>query len=65
MDEVLRLEGVSFVYGEGTPFRKVALDDVSVSFERGKITGLTAFVYHVKRKRNVFSSLGIQKAIIF
>jgi len=40
MDEVLRLEGVSFVYGEGTPFRKVALDDVSVSFERGKITGL-------------------------
>ncbi len=40
MDEVLRLEGVSFVYGEGTPFRKVALDDISVSFERGKITGL-------------------------
>ena len=40
MDEVLRLDGVSFVYGEGTPFRKVALDNVSVSFERGKITGL-------------------------
>ena len=40
MDEVLRLDGVSFVYGEGTPFRKVALDNISVSFERGKITGL-------------------------
>jgi energy-coupling factor transport system ATP-binding protein len=40
MNEVLRLEGVSYVYGEGTPFRKVALDDVTVSFERGKITGL-------------------------
>ena len=40
MDEVLKLDGVSFVYGEGTPFRKVALDNVSVSFERGKITGL-------------------------
>ena len=40
MDEVLRLDSVSFVYGEGTPFRKVALDNVSVSFERGKITGL-------------------------
>ena len=39
MNEVLRLDGVSFVYGEGTPFRKVALDNVSVSFERGKITG--------------------------
>ena len=40
MDEVLRLDGVSFVYGEGTPFKKIALDNVSVSFERGKITGL-------------------------
>ena len=40
MDKVLSLEGVSFVYGEGTPFRKVALDNVTVSFERGKITGL-------------------------
>ena len=40
MDAVLKLEGVSYVYGEGTPFRKVALDDVSVSFNRGRITGL-------------------------
>ncbi len=40
MDKVLSLEGVSYVYSEGTPFRKVALDNVSVSFERGKITGL-------------------------
>ena len=40
MENVLKLEGVSYVYGEGTPFRKVALDNVSVAFERGKITGL-------------------------
>ena len=40
MENVLKLEGVSYVYGEGTPFKKVALDNVSVSFERGKITGL-------------------------
>ncbi len=40
MENVLRLDGVSYVYGEGTPFRKVALDNVSVAFERGKITGL-------------------------
>ena len=40
MNEILRLENVSFVYGKGTPFEKRALDDVSVSFEKGKITGL-------------------------
>ena len=40
MDKVLRLENVSYVYSKGTPFQKVALDNVSVSFERGKITGL-------------------------
>ena len=40
MNEILKLEQVSFVYGKGTPFEKLALDDVSVSFEKGKITGL-------------------------
>ena len=40
MNEILRLENVSFVYGKGTPFEKHALDDVSVTFEKGKITGL-------------------------
>ena len=40
MNEILRLENVSYVYGKGTPFEKIALDNVSVSFERGKITGL-------------------------
>ena len=40
MNDVLKLDGVSYVYGDGTPFRKVALDNVTVSFERGKITGL-------------------------
>ena len=36
----LEVKNVSFVYGNGTPFEKRALDDVSVSFEKGKITGL-------------------------
>ena len=40
MNEILKIENVSFVYGKGTPFEKIALDNVSVSFERGKITGL-------------------------
>ena len=40
MSEILKIENVSFVYGKGTPFEKVALDNVSLSFEKGKITGL-------------------------
>ena len=40
MNEILKLENVSFIYGRKTPFEKVALDNVSVSFMRGRITGL-------------------------
>ena len=40
MNEILRIENLSYVYGKGTPFEKVALDNVNVSFEKGKITGL-------------------------
>jgi energy-coupling factor transport system ATP-binding protein len=36
----IELSGVSFIYGKGTPFEKRALDNVSVAFEAGKITGL-------------------------
>ena len=34
------VENVSYVYSKGTPFQKVALNNISVGFERGKITGL-------------------------
>ena len=40
MNEIIKVENVSYVYGKGTPFQKLALENVSVSFERGKITGL-------------------------
>lgn len=40
MDKILSLKNVSYVYSKGTPFQKIALDNVSVDFERGKITGL-------------------------
>jgi energy-coupling factor transport system ATP-binding protein len=40
MSTILKLSNVSYVYGKGTPFEKKALDNVSVSFEKGKITGL-------------------------
>ena len=37
---ILELNHVSYTYGRGTPFAKCALDDVSVGFEKGTITGL-------------------------
>ena len=40
MNDILKIENLSYVYGKGTPFEKVALDNISVSFEKGKITGL-------------------------
>ncbi len=40
MNEIIKLENVTYIYGKGTPFEKVALDNISVSFLRGKITGL-------------------------
>jgi len=36
----LEVKNVSFLYGKKTPFERKALDDVSISFEEGKITGL-------------------------
>lgn len=40
MNEIIKVENVSYVYSKGTPFQKTALDNVSVGFEKGKITGL-------------------------
>ena len=40
MENILEVKNVSFLYSRGTPFERVALDDVSLAFERGKITGL-------------------------
>ena len=40
MNEIIKVENVSYIYGKGTPFQKLALDNVSVGFEKGKITGL-------------------------
>jgi energy-coupling factor transport system ATP-binding protein len=36
----LEVKGVTHIYGAKTPFEKTALNDVSVGFEAGKITGL-------------------------
>ena len=36
----LEVKNVSFLYGKKTPFERRALDNVSIGFEKGKITGL-------------------------
>ena len=40
MSYILELKNISYEYGRGTPFRKLALDNVSVGFEKGSVTGL-------------------------
>ena len=40
MSYILEVKDVSFVYSPKTPFERTALNNVSVGFERGKITGL-------------------------
>jgi len=39
-EDAIRLENVTVRYGAGTPFEKVALKDISLSFPKGKITGV-------------------------
>ena len=36
----IKLENIKYVYGEGTPFEKEALNNVNLEFEEGVITGL-------------------------
>ena len=36
----VELKNITYVYGKGTPFEKKALDDVSLKFSGGRITGL-------------------------
>jgi lipoprotein-releasing system ATP-binding protein len=40
MQNAITVSNVSYVYGEGTPFRVVALDNVSLNIEKGKLTGI-------------------------
>ncbi len=37
---IIELHNVSYVYSKGTPFERLALDSISINFEKGKITGL-------------------------
>lgn len=37
---IIKTENLSYVYGEGTPFRKVAVDNVNLEIENGEMVGV-------------------------
>ena len=37
---IIRTENLTYVYGEGTPFRKVALDNINLDIDEGEIVGI-------------------------
>lgn len=37
---IIKTEGLTYVYGENTPFRKVALDNVDLEINEGEILGV-------------------------
>lgn len=37
---IIRTEDLTYVYGEGTPFRKVAVDGVNIDIDEGEIVGI-------------------------
>jgi len=39
-ESVIKTEALTYVYGEGTPFYRVALHDVSLSIKQGSVTGV-------------------------
>ena len=39
-EAVIKTEELTYVYGKGTPFYRVALDHVSLSIEKGSVTGI-------------------------
>ena len=40
MNEILELKNLSFVYGQGTPFEKRAVSNVSLKINRGELVGI-------------------------
>ena len=40
MSHILELRNLSFIYGKGTPFEKKAVDDVSLTIEKGEFIGI-------------------------
>lgn len=54
MSNALELKNVSVIYGEGTPFRKAALNNISTAFPKGEITGI---IGHTGSGKSTLASL--------
>ncbi len=50
----LEFKNVSVIYGEGSPFRKAALNNISTAFPKGKITGI---IGHTGSGKSTLASL--------
>ncbi len=50
----LEFKNVSVIYGEGSPFRKAALNNITTSFPKGKITGI---IGHTGSGKSTLASL--------
>ncbi len=37
---ILEITGLTYVYGEGTPFEKKAIDDATFTVKEGRVTGI-------------------------
>ena len=37
---IIKTQDLTFIYGEGTPFRKVAVDNVNLEIEEGEMVGV-------------------------
>ena len=40
MNEIIRIENLTHTYGEGTPFRRSAVENLSLDIYRGEFLGL-------------------------
>ncbi|MBO5786602.1 MAG: energy-coupling factor transporter ATPase [Clostridia bacterium] len=61
MANALEIKNISVIYGEGTPFRKAALKNISTAFPQGEITGI---IGHTGSGKSTLASLlnGLSKA---
>ncbi len=54
MPNALELKNINVVFGEGTPFRKVALNNINTAFPKGMITGI---IGHTGSGKSTLASL--------
>ncbi|MBQ4248370.1 MAG: ATP-binding cassette domain-containing protein, partial [Ruminococcus sp.] len=37
---IIKTEDLTYIYGDGTPFRKVAVENVNLQIEQGEMVGI-------------------------